>query len=363
MRFFSKRKNLAITIGSLFLMLTIAFTSCKDDIEKTREIKLDCLYGHLTEMQNILDTAVIGTEDGTFPKKNADELLQAIETLKSGISKAKAGMFTLQYEVDNYCIAADKSIAEFINSYQFTLPAGSPGELIIYGIDKKGYIDFGESAAYGASSSFTVETWLKYDKNFFEFAIGDLIATFSHDGNGVKQGWMINFMGSNLRTTLGMGPQKDRVLEWGKAYPEEYGTWMHIATVYDESASSDQLKMYINGELFFSKTNDIVDGSGTLQQYQANTRNLKMWAFAEPEDNNRCMTGYMKNFRLWSKAKTQAEIQTLMHSNVTGSEANLTCAWDFTVVPADNNNIPDKTGRHTAKLVGSYKWKPIPVSE
>lgn len=357
MSFFDKRKNPGMKISFLLLVFFVAF-SCADKKDNVADINLDCLYSHLSDMQNMLDTAKIGTEDGTFPKKNADNLLQAIEDLKTGISKAKAGMFVLQFEIDNYCVASDKAIAEFMNSYQMTLPVGSAGELLVFGIDKKGYIDFGESAAYGGSNTFTVESWLKYDANFFEFAIGDFIATFSHDGNGVKQGWMINYMGSNLRMTMGMGPQKDRVLEWGKAYPETYGQWMHLAAVYDETAASDQLKMYINGELFFSKTNDIYDGA-TLQKYQSNTRNLKMYAFMEPEDNNRCMTGYMRKFRLWSKAKSQTEIQTLMNSDVTGTESNLTCAWDFTTVPADNTNIPDKTGKHKAKLVGSYKWKPI----
>jgi len=32
-----------------------------------------------------------------------------------------AGYFVLQYEIDNYCIAAEKAIAEFQDSYQQTL--------------------------------------------------------------------------------------------------------------------------------------------------------------------------------------------------------------------------------------------------
>jgi len=33
--------------------------------------------------------------------------------LQTGISKGMAGYFVLQYEIDNYCIAAEKAIAEF----------------------------------------------------------------------------------------------------------------------------------------------------------------------------------------------------------------------------------------------------------
>jgi len=45
-----------------------------------------------------------------------------------------------------------------------------------------------------------------------------------------------------------------------------------------------------------------------------------------------------------------------MTSDVKGTEANLICAWDFISVPTDPENVPDKTGRHSAKLVGKYKW-------
>lgn len=50
------------------------------------------------------------------------------------------------------------------------------------------------------------------------------------------------------------------------------------------------------------------------------------------------------------------EVKTLMNSDVTGTESGLVCAWDFTTVVEDVTNIPDKTGKHVAKIVGNYKW-------
>ena len=41
---------------------------------------------------------------------------------------------------------------------------------------------------------------------------------------------------------------------------------------------------------------------------------------------------------------------------VVGYESGLVCAWDFTTVVEDVTNIPDKTGKHVAKIVGNYKW-------
>ncbi|MCD8042173.1 MAG: LamG domain-containing protein [Tannerellaceae bacterium] len=359
MQIIGKRKKKVIKRCTFLLcMLLCIMGSCSDNKETTREVNTDCLYDNLAVMQHVLDTATIGNEDGMFPQENADELLASIDELKMGISKALADMFILQYEADNYCVAADKALNSFFNSQQLTMYPGEEAELLVYGIDQKGYIDFGESPLYGSSNVFTVESWLKYDEGFFEYAIADFIATF--DGRNPSEGWMINFSGSNLRMTLAMGPDASNVLETGSAYPANYGQWMHIAVVYNENAASEQLKCYINGDLFFVKTND-VQVNGTLQSYNPNTRSYKMYGFMEPVDNSRCMTGYMKKFRLWHTAKSQNEVQALMNTEVNGNEAGLVCAWDFTIVPDDDSNIPDKTGQHTAKLVGSYKWKPVPT--
>ena len=244
--------------------------------------------------------------------------------------------------------------AEFQDSYQQTLQPGTPAELKVFGIDGKGRIEFGSDPAYGGGNTFTVESWVKYDAGFFESGIGSFLSTF--DGKQPNEGWMINFLGSNLRTTIGMGPQEGRVLEEGRAYPDNFGKWNYVVTVWDNTLPEGQLKMYVNGELFFSKTNDVKNDAGVLQNYMPNTRNQNMWAFQEPTDNSRCMTGFIKKFRMWSTAKSANEVKTLMNSDVTGTESGLVCAWDFTTVAEDVTNIPDKTGKHVAKIVGNYKW-------
>lgn len=95
----------------------------------------------------------------------------------------------------------------------------------------KGRIEFGSDPAYGGGNTFTVESWVKYDAGFFESGIGSFLSTF--DGKQPNEGWMINFLGSNLRTTIGMGPQEGRVLEEGRAYPDNFGKWNHVVTVWD----------------------------------------------------------------------------------------------------------------------------------
>lgn len=358
-RFFKLKNTLFFSGFFVTTLVLLVIGSCSESKMKLPELELKCLYSQLEDMTLLIDTSRVGTEDGTYPKESLEKLIQEREDLKLAVSRALAHDYVLQHQVDKYCIAADKAIGEFLLSKHYTLMPGEPAELHVFGVDRKGYIDFGESEAYGGSSRFTAECWMKYDEDFYDFAIGHFIGTFSHNGKGVKEGWSINFMGSNLRTTLGVGPQEERVFEWGSIYPKKYGQWIHIAAVYDEDATENQLKMYVDGELFFSKTNDVTDSSGEVQKYQPNTRKLKMWGFVEAQDKNRCMTGYMKKFRLWHEPKSKEEIAILMNQEVTGKENNLVCAWDFIEVPENNEEIKDKTGNHTAKLVGLYKWEPL----
>ena len=154
---------------SFLCLLVWCMSSCKSDSsDSVRPIALECMHAHLTDMTNMLDTAKIGTSDGTFPLANAQSLQKAVDELQKGISKGMAGQFVLQYEIDNYCISAEKAIAEFLDSYQETLQPGTPAELKIFGIDGKGRIEFGSDPAYGGGTTFTVEGWLKYDAGFFQ---------------------------------------------------------------------------------------------------------------------------------------------------------------------------------------------------
>jgi len=342
----------------LSLFLIILFSSCDETENGMPELNLDCMYSYLDDMHAIKDTAQFGDVDGTYPYQSGINLDLEIKELQNGVSLANAGRLVLQFEVDNYCIAAQKAIDDFETTLQITLPPGTPAELKVFGIDQQGRIEFGADPAFGGSDAFTVESWLKYDEGFFESAIGDFIATFNNVADPYE-GWMINFLGENLRATIGMGPQSSRVLEFGGIYPKNYGEWNHIAMVYEAALEENQLKMYVNGELFFGKTNDIVNASGEQQSYQPNVENTNMWAFMEPTDNSRCMTGYIKKFRMWDAAKSEGDINTLMESDVSGEEADLICAWDFVEMPGDIENIPDKTGKFSAKIVGKHKWYEI----
>ena len=85
----------------LFSLLVWCVSSCKSDNgDSVRPIALsECMYyASDRHPSNMLDTAKIGTSDGTFPLANAQNLQKAVEELQTGISKGMAGYFVLQYK-------------------------------------------------------------------------------------------------------------------------------------------------------------------------------------------------------------------------------------------------------------------------
>lgn len=332
----------------------LVLTACVDKVGSgARELDYSRLYDLKGQIEERLANAVVGTADGTWPQSSVDELRQALDVLKRGISEARAGAFILQFEVDGYVLAAEKALRLFDDSKIFSVAPGTPAELYVNGIDHKGWIDFGTSPSY-TPANFTVELWTKNPEGFIETAFGSLVSTFVSPLP--YKGWTLHYWGTSnslLRLSVGTdNPNPDLTLPTVyTAAPSAVGAWFHVAAVFDTSAK--RMLLYIDGEPKASV--DVADNMvpcGTEEE-------CRMWAFVEPKDNSRCVSGYIRKFRLWSAAKTQVEIRALMDAEVDGTESNLVCAWDFTVKPEDDAAIPDKTGRHTAKITGAYKWNPL----
>ena len=71
---------------------------------------------------------------------------------------------------------------------------------------------------------------------------------------------------------------------------------------------------------------------------------------------------YMKKIRIWKSAKDNEYVQNSYNgtAEVTGKEADLAAAWDFMTKPSGSGNeVIDLTGRHTAKIIGTYEWQRI----
>lgn len=341
------RKVLCFLAG-LALMI-----SCTGQLSSQKqELSFDELFVLREQIQQRLDECEAGTTDGTYPEESFPELEKALAELNEGIAKARAGAFILQFEIDSYALAAQKAINLFDDSIIKIVLPGRPAELFVNGIDHKGWIDFGASPDYCGGPQFTIDVWTKYNENFIEFTFGSFISTFY--GAIPYRGWSLHYWGTSnsaIRFTLGTdNPNPDLTLPVVyTGAPSTYGEWVHYAAVFD--SSNDFMGLYINGSLAVSTT--------VADELVPNEQDPRMWAFVEPTDHSRCISGYIKNFRLWNKALSADEVRQMMNTEVDGTEDRLLCAWDFTEKPEDDTNIIDKTGKHTARIEGVYKWTEI----
>lgn len=161
-----------------FAASVLGFSSCVDEVKSgAQDLDYSRLYELRTQIEERLENAVVGIEDGMYPESSYADLEAALEELNRGISSARAGLFILQFEVDNYALAAEKAIKLFDDSVIVSVDPGTPAELFVNGIDHKGYIDFGSSSEY-TPANFTVEAWTKYDDGFIETSFGSFISTF-----------------------------------------------------------------------------------------------------------------------------------------------------------------------------------------
>ena len=103
------------------------------------------------------------------------------------------------------------------------------------------------------------------------------------------------------------------------------GVWTHLAMVFDGSGTSnaDRLQIFING------TPQSLSFTGTIQSTTPNAHVGDLPHLGSLRGTSAFLDGKMDEFRIWTTAKTQAEIQSSMNSALTGSEAGLYIYYNF----------------------------------
>lgn len=267
---------------------------------------------------------------------------------------------------------AKASIEQFKSTIRTEDAETTPAELFVDGRGDGGsYIDFGRSEEYvnfgtEGNQAFTVEFWVKVtkgggkDQNVF-------LSTYM-GGDGWRNGWMMywrNADGGIYRASW--GETGGNICEPSLKAPED-GEWQHFLFVYSDKGlpGSPELraKLYVNGEV---KTTEGSVGSRFYNSSNYANYNAPMTAFGRymrTSDNlfEEGFAGYMKKIRIWKSAKDNEYVQNSYNgtAEVTGKEADLAAAWDFMTKPSGSGNeVIDLTGRHTAKIIGTYEWQRI----
>ena len=334
---------------------------------------LDTLIKSVT---TLADTSDFGPRKGQYPP-------QSRTILTGAISNANRYILLIKYqnpapseaEKKRYITEIGNALEKFRNSVRTEDEETIPAELFVDGKTTQSYIDFGRSKDYtvfgtNGNQSFTVELWAKimengpHDNSIF-------LSTFFSNGTAQwRNGWMMyrRKSGSGIyRVTWGGILSANRNGLWEPSFtaPQD-GVWQHFVFVYNDKGLDGNPalrgKLFLNGTLAATQTNgnlSEVYNSTDYDNYDKPMTGFCRWVNTEKMEEG--FSGYMKKIRIWKEAKDNAYVLSSYQekTDITGKETNLVAAWDLTSKPSGaDNKVLDLTGKHEAKIIGTYKWEP-----
>jgi hypothetical protein len=193
-----------------------------------------------------------------------------------------------------------------------------------------GYVSIPSSPKLQNPTEMTIEAWL-YPLTGTLIAKSDGLNVFSDRsyefGGNVGGGFFISFfLGSDV--WAGCGSPNGSV---------SAGKWTHVAGTFN--SSNGIICLYVNGILINSATNDY-GGVIPLQGLSVRQSSQPL-VFGYDTVVTGPITGLMDEVRVWSVARTAADIQQTMYQRLTGTEPNLEGYWNF-----DTGTAADGTTNH-----------------
>ncbi|MCD8178798.1 MAG: DUF4972 domain-containing protein [Tannerellaceae bacterium] len=361
----------------LCVVLACTFPACSEDRnfaageEVTGPVieKLDAL---IHQMRTLQEEADYGEKKGQYPAESRSILENAIDDTNRAVLLIKYQKpAPSQEEKNRYVSNAENAIEKFKESVRTEDVETIPAVLFVDGKSNQSYIDFGRSRDFTVfgdqhNQEFTIEFWAKVKEGGANDNYIFLSTFFSNDSDKWRNGWMMYWrVPGIIRTTWGRHSSGDR---FGMSEPAtdapDISQWNHYVTVYSDKGldgnTSLRAKMYINGVMVKDENADTAYNSSDYDNYDK-----PMTAFCRWVNDNKMeegFSGYMKYIRIWKMAKDEAYIQASYNEEVEvdGKDASLVAGWDFASKPTGRDSeILDITGRHTAKVIGTYKWEVV----
>lgn len=376
------RKSILLYMITCFFVL-MHFCGCseqKHHFEEAAEIRdtyIDQLDELIAEMTSLSENAEYGTYAGQYPTESRAILTDAI-------SNANRYVLLIRYqrpapgeaEKNRFLTVINNAIDKFKGSIRTEDAEVIPAELFVDGKTTQSYIDFGRSRDYtvfgpNGNQSFTIEFWVKimergpYDNSIF------LCTYLSNGTDRWRNGWMMYWRNSSngiYRATWGGILPDSRYGLWEPSFPAPAEQqWQHFAFVYSDKGLDGnpalRAKLYLNGEVVATQNNsnaNEVYNSSDYDNYDKPMTAFCRWITMEKMEEG--FSGYMKKIRIWKEAKSDEYIRSsyMEQTDIRGKEQNLAAAWDFTSKPTGSDNVVlDLTGRHEARIIGTYKWNVI----
>ena len=159
----------------------------------------------------------------------------------------------------------------------------------------------------------TLEVWA----NPRSYSTWRSMVSFFQDNGSFERGWDLE-TGSGNRFTFALAGTSGGALTYmSTTNTFQPNTWYHIAGTYDGTT----MRIYVNGMLENTSTTE----SGDISY--ANS-----WlAIGMYKDDNEAFSfpGQIDEVRIWNVARSQAQIQADMFTELTGSEPNLVSYWNL----------------------------------
>lgn len=120
--------------------------------------------------------------------------------------------------------------------------------------------------------------------------------------------------------------------------------WYHLAATYN-SVGTDNIHLYVNGE---EVTGTIVNNDGGANTIEVTTVPILIGGFYEPPITpHRPFEGKIDEVRIWSVARTEAQIQTDMCAKLQGNETGLIGYWNMNdATSTSDTNVDDLTSNN-----------------
>lgn len=213
--------------------------------------------------------------------------------------------------------------------------------------DGRGYVTIPDLNIY--SNSLTIETWVNASSAPTWARIFD--TSYGPDNFNLH----LTFEGSTGRIALEALPQKGtRVKAYLVRTTEQLplNQWVHVAAVYN--AAEKKAYIYWNGILKGSGFMDLTDmARGSAANSNLPRPNNFIGESTWSQDAN--YIGGMRDYRIWNKAKTQAEIESQMNTSLTGNEANLMVNYKFNNANDGAVAKDSSAGQRNGNII-SGKW-------
>ena len=190
-----------------------------------------------------------------------------------------------------------------------------------------GYLEVPHSSALNPTGGYTFEAWVK-----LEDAGGSGCRSIA--GKDFTEAWWIGICGNTLRSYLrGSGSSFD-----SGTVPD--GDWTHIAVTWDGGTR----RHFINGVQ-----------TGTTPQASAPTTSTDAMRIGSDVSWQYSPSGAIDEVRLWSVARSAAQISAGMHTPITTAQTGLVAVWSL------DGTGEDVVGSRDGSLLGSFSFDTVPA--